>query len=291
MLALDWARLLCRSIWLATGGTRSNPTADYDAAAQTYDAHYSRHLGQAAGQLLGKLPVSPGMHLVDVACGTGFFTVPLAQRTGAAGSVLAVDISAGMLERNRHACRAAELFNVRFVQHDALEHLAALPTACADGIVCGWGLCYIDHATFRRAVERILKPGGFLAVIENRADTLDAVSALFRKALLQHPNALVKHMQTRLPKDHHHLRQQLCRGALQAVDTWSDEVQVPCSDGQAVTDYMVKSGASAGFLDALAPARREQVLDCFTREADCLFAQGRPALVIHRYCALLARRA
>jgi ubiquinone/menaquinone biosynthesis C-methylase UbiE len=290
MRPLNLLRLLARMARLHLFGQPSNHTADYDAAAETYDQYYSRHLGQGALELLVKLPVKPGMRLLDAACGTGFFTHALAKKVGPAGQVQAVDLSPGMLDKNRRAALVAGLHNIAFTAADVIGHMQALPTASLDGVVCGWGICYMDHQAFRQAAERVVRPGGFVAVIENRARTLRAVSKLFEAVLVQHPHALVKNMQVDLPKDDRYLRHALCRGALRAVDSWNGEVAIPCEGGQAIVDYMVKSGASAGFLDAIDPPQRAPLLATLRDEADRLAEKGRPVPVLHEFCALLAER-
>jgi ubiquinone/menaquinone biosynthesis C-methylase UbiE len=286
----DWMKLLSRVAWLSLKGQPSDPTPDYDTASHTYDEYYSRHLGQCAQQLMKRLPVSPGMRVVDLACGTGFFTHPLAQKVGTAGHVIAVDLSPGMLARNRHQAEAKGLANIQFVEADALELLASLEASSVDGVVCGWGICYMNHARLRTEIERVVRPGGFMGLIENRASTLKAVSDVFERVLLRHSDALVKHMKVNLPKGHQHLRKAFCKSALKPMHAWDGNVTVPCGNGQAIAEYMVRSGASAGFLDALDPAKIENVMSAFKQEIDRRLQRGSQVPVIHEYCGLLAVR-
>jgi len=51
--------------------------------------------------------IKPGDTVLDVGCGPGFFTIPMARMVGEKGRVIAADISSGMLERvKRRAERA-----------------------------------------------------------------------------------------------------------------------------------------------------------------------------------------
>ena len=45
--------------------------------------------------------VGPGDVVMDVGCGPGFFTLPLAEAVGDGGSVIAVDLQAAMLDKVR----------------------------------------------------------------------------------------------------------------------------------------------------------------------------------------------
>jgi ubiquinone/menaquinone biosynthesis C-methylase UbiE len=71
----------------------SNPIADYDKGAVSFDDYYSRNLGSSALELWEKLPVKEGQVIVDLACGTGFFTTKLAHAVGQTGQIIAVDFS------------------------------------------------------------------------------------------------------------------------------------------------------------------------------------------------------
>jgi SAM-dependent methyltransferase len=195
-----------------------------------------------------------------------------------------------MLARNQTQANDAGLTNIRFVEADAVELLASLETSSVDGVVCGWGICYMNHARFRAEVERVVRPGGFMGLIENRASTLKAVSNVFERVLLRHSDALVKHMTVHLPKGRKHLQRVFCKDSLQPLHAWDGDVTVPCSNGQAIAEYMLRSGASAGFLDALDPAKMESVMAAFRHEADRRLQRGRLVPVVHEYCGLLAVR-
>ncbi len=56
-------------------------------------------------------------------------------------------------------------------------------------------------------------------------------------------------------------------------------------------EYIVKSGASAGFLDALDSNLRPQVMQTFIKYTDESFAKGKGVSVVHEYCALIATQA
>lgn len=73
---------------------------------------------------LSLLAVTPGSRVLDLYCGLGNFTLPLARR---AGEVLGVEGDPGLLERARHNARLNVIENASFVAADLAQPLAALP--------------------------------------------------------------------------------------------------------------------------------------------------------------------
>lgn len=109
--------------------------------------------------VLGK--VRPDDELLDMGCGTGRFTVPLAERVKA---VSGLDLSPMMLEANRK--KLAD----RGLTADLREgDMAALPFAdeSFDIVVCMLALMHIpreDRQQVFHEVARVLKPGGRLVM-------------------------------------------------------------------------------------------------------------------------------
>src|SRR5210317_1959369 len=65
--------------------------------------------------------IQPGQTVLEVGCGTGFFTIPAAQLIGDQGCLVALDVSAGFIEHVTKKVQAADLKNVRVVKRDALD--------------------------------------------------------------------------------------------------------------------------------------------------------------------------
>jgi len=112
------------------------------------------------------LDVRPGQQVLDLAGGTGDFSLALAKRVGAGGRVLLCDINAAMLAHGRDRLLDAGLCQeVALVQADA-ERLP-LATASLDRIVMAFGLRNVtDKAAALAECRRVLRPGGMLAVLE-----------------------------------------------------------------------------------------------------------------------------
>ena len=71
----------------------SGTSATHDAAGGLF--------GHFGALLVERAQLSPGDRVLDVAAGTGASLVPAAQRVGAAGSVVGLDLAPGMVDRLR----------------------------------------------------------------------------------------------------------------------------------------------------------------------------------------------
>jgi ubiquinone/menaquinone biosynthesis C-methylase UbiE len=115
--------------------------------------------------IIEHLSVAPGMYVLDVGCGPGRLTIPLARAVGENGCVVAIDVQAGMLERARERAEAAKLTNIRFVRA-AIER-GTVERGRADRAVLVTVLGEIpDGAAALAEIFAGLKPGGILSVTE-----------------------------------------------------------------------------------------------------------------------------
>jgi len=256
---------------------------DYEKAASTYAA-YTCQLADAGGRFLEIVPVEPGQCVVDGPTGPGTHTARLGHLVGPGGRVFGVDVAEGMILQARKKCR--ELDHVTFWQGDLVEGLRQLPEESLDGIFSAFGLVYLDHHAFFAQATRVLRPGGWLAVIENTGNTLAEVVALFQQALLQHPDALVKKVLLHLPDASDLLRRFRAWG-YDVRTAYDGAFEVPCAGGRDLIDYLTQGGVGAGYLDALKEGRREEVLNVLARCWDTAPSVRR---VRHEYAAVLGIR-
>jgi len=114
---------------------------------------------RGAEEFIARLNISPGARVLDVACGTGNTSLPLA-RGGA--QVTGVDIATNLLEQAR-ARAAAEALDITFEEGDA-EQLP-YPDASFDAVVTMFGAMFAPrHELVTAEFARVLKPGGLLAM-------------------------------------------------------------------------------------------------------------------------------
>jgi 23S rRNA (uracil1939-C5)-methyltransferase len=76
---------------------------------------------------LALLDVQPGERVLDLFCGLGNFTLPLAKCVGDAGSVIGVEGDAGLVARARLNATHNQLHNVQFHAADLSQNLADQP--------------------------------------------------------------------------------------------------------------------------------------------------------------------
>lgn len=110
--------------------------------------------------------VKAGGQVLDLAGGTGDLALHLARRVGADGQVLLADINAAMLNEGRKRLTdQGVLGNVHFVQADA--EALPFPDNSFDAVTIAFGLRNVTHKDKALvAMQRVLKPGGCLVVLE-----------------------------------------------------------------------------------------------------------------------------
>jgi demethylmenaquinone methyltransferase/2-methoxy-6-polyprenyl-1,4-benzoquinol methylase len=120
-----------------------------------------------------------GAHALDVAGGTGDLAIGLAQQVGRQGHVVLTDINSRMLQigRDRLIDRGLSTL-VDYVQADA-QHLP-FPDASFDCVTIGFGLRNVtDKQAALSSMQRVLKPGGQLLVLEFSTPLMGSMSRLY----------------------------------------------------------------------------------------------------------------
>jgi ubiquinone/menaquinone biosynthesis C-methylase UbiE len=109
--------------------------------------------------------VQPGMTVIDVGCGVGYFSVPMAQMVGERGRVMAVDLQQQMLEMVRRRAEKAGVA-ARVVLHKCEQNRLGL-TAQADFALMFAMLHEVpDQRLLLGEIYACLKPSGKLLLAE-----------------------------------------------------------------------------------------------------------------------------
>jgi|WetSurMetagenome_2_1015567.scaffolds.fasta_scaffold540684_1 ubiquinone/menaquinone biosynthesis C-methylase UbiE len=108
--------------------------------------------------------IQSGQTVLELGCGTGFFTLTAARLVGDKGSLVSMDMLQASVDAVSEKVHAANLKNVRVVKGDALD------TQLAAGIfdvVLIFGVIPAPALPFNHLLpemKRVLKPGGILSV-------------------------------------------------------------------------------------------------------------------------------
>jgi ubiquinone/menaquinone biosynthesis C-methylase UbiE len=123
----------------------------------------------SADRIIQHLALAPGMKVLDVGCGPGRLTIPVARYIGPTGEVTALDIQLGMLQRAREKALAENLGNIRFMRGRAGDGI--LGNSQFDRVLLVTVLGEIpDPKAAMADIFQSLKPGGLLSVTEVIAD-------------------------------------------------------------------------------------------------------------------------
>jgi SAM-dependent methyltransferase len=122
-----------------------------------YDAYVAPLMKPFIAALIAAV-VRPGQRVLDVACGTGFATRAASSVVGSGGSIAAVDINPGMIDKGRSYPIAGD---VEWHVASALE--LPFEDGSFDAVICQQGLQFFPSPAAGLAeMHRVLRPGGSL---------------------------------------------------------------------------------------------------------------------------------
>lgn len=128
---------------------------------------------------LSQTGLRPGQRALDVAGGTGDLSAGMCKQVGDKGLVILTDINAAMLAEGRDAMTDRGFVNnVRFSLANA-ERLP-FPDNSFDCVTIGFGLRNVtDKSAALRAMQRVLKPGGQLLILEFSHPVIPGLKPLY----------------------------------------------------------------------------------------------------------------
>jgi ubiquinone/menaquinone biosynthesis C-methylase UbiE len=128
----------------------------------------SRDETERPEHVLDVLGIRPGMHVADFGAGSGYFTVRIARRVGAAGRVYAVDMQREMLTLLEKK-KQREALPIELVLAEPAR--PSLPDASVDLVLMVDVYHELERPDLTLAqIRRALRPEGRLALVEYRAE-------------------------------------------------------------------------------------------------------------------------
>lgn len=257
----------------------------YNGVHSDYDEFWLVEAAKPIDELMGRLRWCGSERVFEAGCGTGYATALLAQR---ADSVLAADLSEGMLAEARKRLHAAGAEGVRFVAGDALELLET--EGPFDVVFSSWVLGYIPLEPFFAAASHALVREGRLAFVVHKENSPREPLEIFAELVARDPSVLQKRVAFDFPRDMGHVQAETTAAGLAVEQLWEGVAVFQYDSPEKVLEHLLKSGAGTAFYDAIDPDRRVSLTDEFLR---LLADRQRPLAdyrVSHEYVACIARK-
>ena len=127
------------------------------------DRKWWEALWPAPEGVVRSLGAEPGMAAVDLCCGDGYFTAPLARIVE--GAVYAVDIDPAMLEQARAELKRTGTTVLDLICADARDLPELLPGKVDYVLIANTFHGVPDKTALARAVAAALNPGGRFAIV------------------------------------------------------------------------------------------------------------------------------
>jgi SAM-dependent methyltransferase len=241
--------------------------ASFASVADAYERGRPGYAPAVVGAVAAELGIAPGAPVLDLAAGTGKLTRALLT---AGLDVVAVEPQAPLRETLSGHVGAERV-------REGVAEAIPLDDASVDAVTVADAFHWFDHAAALAEIERVLRPGGGLAVLSSFPDWREAswgqeLGATMERLRPQHPN----------------FDGPSWKDAVRAAGGWSEprEVRVTTwhpSDPEAIVKYL----GSVSWIAALAEAQRAETLSELSR----LIADGEtPAeLPLHVVIGLSAR--
>lgn len=121
--------------------------------------------------VMQRMNVEKGSVALDVCCGTGDWSIALAEASGSTGNVIGLDFSYNMLSVAEEKNEALDYSQLSFVQGNAME----LPYEdnSFDYVTIGFGLRNVpDYLTVLKEMYRVVKPNGKVVCLETSQPTM-----------------------------------------------------------------------------------------------------------------------
>jgi len=140
-----------------------SPPQLFDSAVAYYARYRSTYPQSLVDALAARVGLTGSQRVLDIGCGTGQMTIPLARH---ARTVLAIDPVPGMLAAGQQAARAVGADNITWLEGDS-SRITALAAPGADLAVFAASFHWTDRPAVLVALSEVLAPGGAVIVVND----------------------------------------------------------------------------------------------------------------------------
>ncbi|HLW65721.1 MAG TPA: class I SAM-dependent methyltransferase [Gemmataceae bacterium] len=161
--------------------TSTDTVGRFDGLAGLYDRFRPDYPEAAIDYLLARCQLQPGCRLVDVGCGTG-----ISSRRLAACGLQVIGIEPNDQMRRQAQSIAVSSGAPAPEYRSGTAEATGLADDCADAVVAAQAFHWFQVEPALREFLRVLKPGGWLALIWNERDRRDPFTKEFGQILQQH---------------------------------------------------------------------------------------------------------
>ena len=266
-----------------------NIADDYNHLAATYDAFFSGFMIPHTRQLVQKILLPPEpLRALDLACGTGSLTRVLGERLSSASALTGVDLSERMIAQ----AKTNVLRPVTFFQEDILRFVSKTPDEEYDVVTCGWAVGYVRPQLLIKEIHRVLAPGGMVGIIENRQSTLSEIRETGIKVMMRYPQHVRRLMDLtfRLPENKARLRSWFRKVGLKTRELWDGQIEFRFKSGADVLNWVLHTGASAGFDQMMDPDTKQVCDDAFIEIIEKDYMRDGQIQTAHRFVAGIAQK-
>ncbi|SDY86874.1 demethylmenaquinone methyltransferase / 2-methoxy-6-polyprenyl-1,4-benzoquinol methylase [Evansella caseinilytica] len=125
-----------------------------------------------------RMDVQEGTAALDVCCGTGDWTIALAEAAGTSGQVCGLDFSKNMLSIGEKKRKERHMPQISFTHGNAMD--LPFDDNSFDYVTIGFGLRNVpDYLTVLREMHRVVKPGGLVVCLETSQPTFPVYKQIY----------------------------------------------------------------------------------------------------------------